>query len=176
MSQSRPRVTLSGDLTGAYVVLEERPDGSLVLARDGSQPPAPPGGARPGSDEERSPLARLLMRAPEASASAPELLSRWGVELRDGETVLEFLTVTLDGGPVFLALTTERLVAVPAVARGARVVREYTLASVARVALERHGMTAQLRVVFDTGELVIGGVSRADLRRLRERMIQPRPQ
>lgn len=33
---TQPHVTLSGDVTGEYVVEEERPDGRLVLVRDTS--------------------------------------------------------------------------------------------------------------------------------------------
>src|ERR1700751_3539261 len=40
VSSRRPRhVTLSGDMSGDYVVLEERPDGSLVVAPESERHP-----------------------------------------------------------------------------------------------------------------------------------------
>ena len=38
MKQRAARITLTGDRSGEYVVVEERPDGSLVVAPDTSMP------------------------------------------------------------------------------------------------------------------------------------------
>lgn len=44
------RVTLTGSREGAYIVTEERPDGSLVIVPDKSEKPRPPNDA---NEDER---------------------------------------------------------------------------------------------------------------------------
>ncbi|MGH2885777.1 MAG: hypothetical protein ACRDPA_24280, partial [Solirubrobacteraceae bacterium] len=70
-------MTLSGDLGGDYVVVEERPDGSLVVAPD---PSGRSGGAarKPAPDGVGSMLSGLLTRPPSTPPNVPEILERWG--------------------------------------------------------------------------------------------------
>ena len=72
MDSSRPlRVTLTGDVSGAYVVVEQRSDGSLVVAPDVSRRSVPV------PRRSASPFATLLsglLTPPEKPMSGVEIL------------------------------------------------------------------------------------------------------
>jgi hypothetical protein len=163
-SERLRRVTLTGDVSGKYVVLEERSDGSLVVAPDRRGAPGTTA-ARPVGDD-RSPLARLLRRAEEAPVNVPELLARWGVLLGEDERVLEFLNVEIDGTLAFLAITSQRSISVSIGARGSPLTRAYLLSAASGVSMVRRGMSSKLRVSWHGSEMLIGGVSRGVLLRV----------
>jgi hypothetical protein len=97
MSSRRPlHVTLTGDLSGDYVVVEERSDGSLLVAPDTSK--RRDGAARrPAPDVGGTLLSGLLTRSKQATTSVPETLKAWGVELDEQELVRDFLLAEIDG-------------------------------------------------------------------------------
>jgi hypothetical protein len=166
-SERLRRVCLSGDLSGDYVVVEERSDGSLVVA-----PEAPAGApVRPMADDGGTVFSKLFARSrPDRPASAPELLARWGVQLREDEVISEFLTASVDGRPGFLALTSQRLIFVEHAARGSRAAEEHLLFAARNVELVRRGVNHRLRVTWHGSESVISDLSRESLARLREHL------
>jgi hypothetical protein len=95
----RPRVMLSGDRDGDYVVVEERDDGSLVLEPD----PAP----IPTRRASR-PFGGLRLRHPESTATLPQTLRKLGVRLEHAEAIREFRLGELDGVPGFGLVTDRR--------------------------------------------------------------------
>jgi hypothetical protein len=165
-SERLRRVTLTGDVSGEYVVLEERSDGSLVVAPDRTWAPGATAASPVG--DTRSPLARLLRRAEEASVNVPELLARWGVLLGEDERVLEFLNVEIDGTPAFLAITSQRFISVSVGTRGSPLTRAYLLSAASEVGMVRRRMSSKLRVSWHGSEMLIGGVSRGVLLRVEE--------
>jgi hypothetical protein len=96
-SSDRPRVTLSGDRDGDYVVVEEHDDGSLVLELD----PAP-------TRRTSRPFGGLRLRRPESTATLPQTLHQLGVRLERAEAVREFRLGELDGVPGFGLVTDRR--------------------------------------------------------------------
>lgn len=165
MSSEEPlRVTVRGDRAGDYVVAEERHDGSLVLVPDRSAPRAP----RPKPPGLAAQFSSLLSRAPEPRGSVTEALGDWGVELGADERVREFMAVTIDGRPGFLALTTRRLIFIARGPAGLVVRREAALAAARDVELVRHRMRRVLRVRLHDDELLIRAPGRDSLARLRQ--------
>jgi hypothetical protein len=163
------RVSLTGDVAGDYVVLEERPDRSLVIAPDTSrasdgtpEPPAAVSGTRR--------ILRLFGRSEQHATSVPELLAGWGIQLHDDELVDEFMPAEVDGRPGFLTVTSRRLIFVAESAIQSRQVQEHALVAVRDVELRRHGTTSRLHVSADGSTTVIGGVDRASLARLEQRL------
>jgi hypothetical protein len=152
-----PRVTLTGDRAGAYVVVEERPDGSLVLAVD----PAASSAAEAlgsGSAGSRSPghgLAALLSRRRREPATIHEALDDWGVKLHADEFVAEFVTAEVDGRKGFLAVTNQRLIFFARTGGELRVVDEHPLWAIRGVALVRRGLRTKLHVSFNDGETIV---------------------
>jgi hypothetical protein len=101
------RVHLTGAINGAYVVAEERADGSLVL-----KPDERPGADRrpPHRSDEQSGLMQLIFRPRhDPTLTLDEALESWGVALFDDEAVVEFVTASVDGEDGFVALTNRRL-------------------------------------------------------------------
>jgi hypothetical protein len=98
-SSDRPRVMLSGDRDGDYVVVEERDDGSLVL-----EPDSAPSLSRHAS----RPFGGLRLRRPESTATLPQTLHQLGVRLERAEAVREFRLAELDGVPGFGLVTNRR--------------------------------------------------------------------
>lgn len=96
-SSDRPRVLLSGDRDGDYVIVEEHDDGSLVLEPD----PAP-------SRRARRSLGGLRLRRPESTATLPQTLRELGVRLERAEAIREFRLGELDGVPGFGLVTNRR--------------------------------------------------------------------
>lgn len=98
-SSDRPRVMLSGDREGDYVVVAEHDDGSLVLEPD----PAP----TPTRRASR-PVGGLRLRRPKSTATLPQTLRQLGVRLERAEAVREFRLGELDGVPGFGLVTNRR--------------------------------------------------------------------
>jgi hypothetical protein len=103
MTTARPaRVYLTGDREGAYVVAEERADGSLVLTPDGRRAHA--------SVNVPGPLSQLFQRRDDRLLTPNEALDAWGVDLLDDESVIEFAVAEVDERRGFVALTNRRFI------------------------------------------------------------------
>ena len=169
MDSSRPlRVTLTGDVSGGYVVVEQRPDGSLVLAPD---PVKPPGAPRQGSSA--SGIATLLsglINPPEKPMTGGELLQDWGVELDEQEQIEEFFVADVDDEAGFVAITTHRFIFVADSGKGNKVVHEHLLSAARDVELVRRGLRQRLHVTWHGAESLIGGVDRKSIARLQHHL------
>jgi hypothetical protein len=167
-SEQRRYVTLTGDIAGEYVVVEERADGSLVVAPDPSRRskatarrPAERGGAG-------ALLSGLLSRPPIEPPNVPELLDGWGVELGEGEAISEFLIADVDGKTGFLAITTQRFIFAAQSGKGLGVVQEHLLSAARNVELVGRRRRPKLRVTWHGSESVIGVLDRDATSRLQE--------
>lgn len=117
MAPGPARVHLTGDREGAYIVSEERADGSLVLTPEaGSGPGGRPGG-RPPSRERRQPVSTGVLlsqlftgRRAESFSTSREALAAWGVDLHEDESIAEFVIADVGGLHGFVALTSRRLI------------------------------------------------------------------
>jgi hypothetical protein len=162
-SSSRDRVTLSGSRSGRYVVVEEQPDGTLVLTPDRQptgtreRPPERPLGATAGL------LAALKPRSRD-QRTVPELLADWDVMLDPGEAVAEFLMVNVDGRYGYVAITSHRLIFVPVSSGATR--EERPLSTLHGVDLVGHGRRGSLRLSWDDGLMLIRADARDALSRL----------
>jgi hypothetical protein len=168
MDSKRPRrVTLSGDLAGDYVVVEERPDGSLVVAPD---PSGRSGGTarRPAPEGVGSMLSGLLTRPPSTPPNVPEILDRWGVELGEDEDMSEFLIADIDGTTGFLAVTTQRFIFAAGSGKALTVVEEHLLSTARNVELVGRRRRQKIRVTWHGSESTIGVLDRDALPRLHE--------
>ena len=170
-----PRVTLTGDRAGAYVVVDERPDGSLVLAPDAaptsSVPAHAPDSGRTARHRGPSPglsLSQLLTRRTRGPATVHEALDEWGIELLVDEFVTEFVTADVDGRNGFIAITNQRLIFLARADAELRVLDEHRLSATRRVALVRQGLKTKLRVSWDDHETIIGTSDRQTLSRIRQ--------
>jgi hypothetical protein len=159
------RVTLLGDRSGDYVVVEERPDGSLVLAPDGSR------GRERGRrrDSTGSSISRLVTRRVPGPATIHEALDEWGFELGEDEFVTDFLTAKVDGRTGFAAVTNRRVVFFARRGAELRAIDEHLLSDVREVELVRRPFKSVLRVCWDDSETEIAGELDA-LTRLREQL------
>ena len=104
MGSERPRrVTLSGDLAGDYVVVEERPDGSLVVAPESVRSAVRAAAARrPAPGGASSMLAGSAPRPPLDAAGRPRRSSRTGgSQLAEDEAISEFMIAEVDGRRAF---------------------------------------------------------------------------
>jgi hypothetical protein len=157
-------VTLTGDVSGAYLVVEERSDGSLVLApdvskRSGAAPSMPP-----------SPIATLLsglVTPREKPTSGVEVLQGWGVELGDDERIEEFFVAEVDDGVGFLAVTSQRFIFSES---GKRPTFEYLLSAIRSVELVRQGLRSKLCISWDGAESLVGGLDRKAIARLQQHL------
>jgi hypothetical protein len=140
----RARVTLRGAVSGDYVVVEERPDGSLVLAPDTVN--------RTGSTERRM--------------TTEEILEEWGVQLRGDELPGELFVADVDDTPGFVAITSQRFIFVADTGRGLSVVQEHLLSAARNVQSIRRGMRHKLRVTWHGDESLIVTPDRKSLARL----------
>ena len=161
------RVTLTGDVSGAYVIVERRSDGSLVLAPDVSK--------RSGAAARRSasPLATLLsgLVAPhEKPMGGAEVLEGWGVELDDEEGIEEFFVAEVDDSAGFLAITSQRFIFVASSGKGPTLVHEYLLAAARNVEPVRQGLRLKLRITWHGAESLVGGLDRKAIARLQHRL------
>jgi hypothetical protein len=166
-SERRRHVTLSGDLVGDYVVLEERSDGSLVVAPD----PSRRSGAaarRPAPEGISSLFSGLLSRPSSTPPNVPEILEGWGVELDEDEDVSEFLIADIDGMTGFLVVTTQRFIFAAGSGKSLGVVQEHLLSAARNVELVGRRRRAKLRVTWHGSESTIGLLDRDALSRLYE--------
>jgi len=168
MDSSRPlRVTLTGDVSGAYVVVEQRSDGSLVVAPDVSRRSVP------APRRSASPFATLLsglLTPPEKPMSGVEVLDGWGIELDDEERIEEFFVADVDDEAGFLAITSHRFIFVADSGKGFTVVHEHLLSAARNVELVRRGLRQRLRVTWHGAESLVGGLDRKAIARLQHRL------
>jgi hypothetical protein len=168
MDASRPlHVTLTGDVSGGYVVVEQRSDGSLVLAPDVSSR------SRAPVRRSASPLATLLsglVTPAEKSMTGVELLQDWGIELEDQERIEEFFVADVDDEAGFLAITSQRFIFVVDRGKGKTVVHEHLLSAARDVELVRRGLRQRLRVTWHGAESLVGGVDRKAIIRLQHHL------
>ncbi len=176
MSSPTPeRVTLTGDRAGEYVVLEERRDGSLVIAPSPATPAAWSAKRRPGAAAPGSPttfgglLSSLISGSRQAPATVPEMLAGWGVGLAGGESVTEFLAVQADEVGGFVAVTTERFIFVPQTAQGPGFAQEHRLSALRGAQLAGRGLRQRLHLAWDRSDMVITA-PRDTLARLAQRL------
>jgi hypothetical protein len=163
--QRRQRVHLSGDREGAYVVAEERPDGSLVLIPDSSPQARRPQASRPA--EQLGSLAQLLTRRSEPVRTTHEALDAWGVQLRDSEFVVEFAMADANERHGFVALTNERLIILARGRTGLQPRQELALSSLQSVDSVGRGRKRKLLLEFaGVAPIVIDCPDRAQLDRL----------
>lgn len=164
MDSPRPRrVTLTGDVSGVYVVLEQRPDGSLVVAPENSRPPGIP------SRRPASPVMTLfsgLFTPAQKSMSDIEVLEGWGVQLDAEERIDEFSVADVDGEAGFLAITNQRFIFVASRSEGSTIVHDHLLSAARDVELVRRGLGRKLRVSWHSVETLVGGLDRKALLRL----------
>jgi hypothetical protein len=172
MESRRPQVTLTGDRSGDYVVVEERPDGSLVVAPDrskrsspGAQRRAPQAGGSLLSGSG-SLLSGLLARPVRTPPSIPETLEGWGVELADDETTNDFMLADIDGTAGFLAITSHRFIFVAQTSKGMGVVQENLLSAARNVEVVGRRRRQKLRVTWHGTENLISPHDRDALARL----------
>jgi hypothetical protein len=169
MDSPRPvRVTLTGDVSGAYVVVEQRSDGSLVVAPDASKRRS---GTAPGGSA--SPVVTLLsglLTPTEKPMSGAEVLEGWGVELDEEERVEEFFVADVDDQAGFLAITNQRFIFVADSGKGPTVVHEHLLSAARNVELVRRGLRHRLRVTWHRAESLVGGLDRKAVARLEQRL------
>ena len=166
-SERRRHVTLSGDLAGNYVVVEERADGSLVVAPDSSRRSAA-AARRPEPQGVGSLFSGLVSRPPSTPPNVPEILEGWGVELGEGEGISEFLIADIDGRTGFLAVTTQRFIFAAQSGKGLGVVQEHLLSAARNVELVGRRRRAKLRVTWHGSESTVGLLDRDALSRLQE--------
>jgi hypothetical protein len=159
------RVFLSGDREGAYLVAEERGDGSLVLVPDTSRNARRQRERAVGSDAGA--LGQLLRRRSEPVRTTNEALDSWGVELEDSEFVVEFTMADVDERPGFIALTNRRLIFL---ARGRKALElrdEHPLSGLTSVERVGRGRKPRLVVGWEgSARMSIESPDRAQLERL----------
>ncbi len=171
MDSQRPlRVTLSGDVSGAYVVVEQRSDGSLVVAPDASRRSAtvPQRSASPIA----SLFSGLIAPAPKAMTGV-EVLEGWGVELDEEERIEEFFVAVVDDEAGFLAITTERFIFVADRGKGSTVIHDHLLSAARDVEVVRRGLRQRVRVTWHGAESFVSGLDRKTTARL-ERHLKDR--
>jgi hypothetical protein len=166
-SERSRRVTLSGDLAGNYVVVEERPDGSLVVAPDPSRR-SQAAARRPVPEGVSSMLSGLLNRPPTTPPDVHEILDRWGVQLGEDEDISEFLIADIDGTTGFLAVTTQRFIFAAGSGKALRVVDEHLLSAARNVELVGRRRRQKIRVTWHGSESTIGVLDRDALPRVHE--------
>jgi hypothetical protein len=164
-------VTLTGDVSGAYVVVEQRPDGSLLVAPDASR--------RSASAPRRpaSPITSLfsgLITPPDRAMTGAEVLEGWGVDLDREERIEEFFVADVDDEPGFLAITTERFIFVADRGKGSTVVHDHLLSAARNVELVRRGLRQRLRVTWHGDESLVGGLDRKATARLEHHLRERR--
>ena len=174
-----PRVTLTGDRVGAYFVVEERPDGRLVLAPDPTASASKTRRPTTASGQPESAGAGLSLpemvsrRRRRAPATVHEALDEWGVELDVDEFVAEFAIADVDGRNGFVAITNQRLIFLAPAGGELRVADERRLSADRSVAVVRRGLTRKLRISWAGREMLIGASDGRTLARLK-RHLTPR--
>jgi hypothetical protein len=150
-------------MSGAYVVVEQRPDGSLVVAPDSSEPPG--AASRTPASSVMSLFSGLFTPA-QKSMSGVEVLEGWGVELDEEERVEEFFVADVNGDAGFLAITSERFIFVASRGQGSTVVHDHLLSAARDVEVVRRGLGRKLRVSWHGAETLVGGLDRKAVMRL----------
>ncbi|MGZ4287291.1 MAG: hypothetical protein ACXVHB_23775, partial [Solirubrobacteraceae bacterium] len=163
-SQRRARVTLRGAVSGDYVVVEERPDGSLVLAPDTANRSSST--ARRPTPNVGTLLSGLLASPKSKRMTTEEILEEWGVQLGEDELPGELFVADVDDTPGFIAITSQRFIFVADTGRGLSVVQEQLLSAARNVLLIRRGMRQRLRVTWHGAESLIVTPDRKSLSRL----------
>ncbi|MBV8219595.1 MAG: hypothetical protein JO325_14100 [Solirubrobacterales bacterium] len=161
MSSGRQRhVSLSGDVSGDYVVVEERADGSLVVVPESEpRPESEPGPRHAQRQSARRSggglLGALLPQAQDGPATVPEMLEEWGVVLREDEVVDDFLLAEIDGKTGFVAVTSHRFIFAAPKRRGPTVVQEHLLSAARNVELVGRRRKQKLRVNWHGSDSLI---------------------
>ena len=170
MSSERPRhVTLAGDLAGDYVVVEERADGSLVVAPDTSgRPRAPSRQPRPNASTGPSLFSGLFARPVRTPPDVPTILEGWGVELGEEEVISDFILAEIDGNTGFLAITSQRFIFARNQGKGVGVVQEQLLSAARDVEVFGRRRRQKLRVTWHGAESVISVLDQDALSRLEQ--------
>jgi hypothetical protein len=167
-SRGRVCVTLSGDLSGDYVVVEKRSDGSLVLAPASAN--RPDSAARRPASNFGSLLSGLLAPSPRKQMTTGEILEEWGVQLRDDELPGELFVADVDEKPGFVAITSQRFIFVADTGRGLSVVHEHLLSAARNVQPLRRGVRHKLRVTWHGTDSLIVTPDRKALERLQHHL------
>jgi hypothetical protein len=160
----RARVTLRGDVSGDYVVVEERRDGSLVLAPDTANRSG--SAARPATPNFGTLLSGLLASPKSKRMTTEEILEEWGVQLRADELPGEMFVADVDERPGFITITSQRFIFVADTGSGLSVVQDHLLSAARNVELIRRGMRHRLRVTWHGDESLIVTPDRKSLARL----------
>ncbi|MGZ4249515.1 MAG: hypothetical protein ACXVUE_14555 [Solirubrobacteraceae bacterium] len=159
-------MTLRGDVSGDYVVVEERPDGSLVLAPDTANRSGSI--ARPSTPNFGTLLSGLLASPKSKRMTSEEILEEWGVKLRADESPGEMFVADVDDTPGFIAITSQRFIFVADTGKGLSVVQEHLLSAARNVQLIRRGMRHRLRVTWHGADSLIVTPDRKSLARLQQ--------
>jgi hypothetical protein len=167
-SRGRAIVTLSGDLSGDYVVVEERPDGSIVLAPSSSTRAG--GASRGPASNFGSLLSGLLGQSPRKRMTTEEILDEWGVQLREGELPGELFVADVDDKPGFVAITSQRFIFVANTGGRLTAVEEHLLSAARNVEVLRRGVRHKLRVTWHGAESFIVTPDRKALARLQQHL------
>jgi hypothetical protein len=170
-SQPPLRVTLSGDVSGHYVIVEKRSDGSLVVAPDTSKQFS--GATRRSASHVGTLLSGLLTPTNKTPMSDVEILEGWGVELREDELISDFFVADVDDRTGFLAVTSQRFIFAADTGRGLTIVQEHLLSAASNVELVRRGFRHKLRVTWHGVESLIGTPDRKALSRLQDHLKEP---
>ncbi len=172
MSSERPRyVTLTGDLAGDYVVVEERADGSLVVAPDASgRPRAPSRQPSPSPAAGPSLFSGLFARPPRTPPDVPTILEDWGVELGEDETISDFILAEIDGNTGFLAITSQRFIFATHTGKAVSVVQEHLLSAARNVEVFGRRRRPKLRVSWHGAESIISALDQDALSRLHQHL------
>jgi hypothetical protein len=164
MDSRRPlRVTLTGDVSGAYVVAEQRSDGSLLVVPDASERSA--AAPRRSASAITSLLSGLITPA-EKGMTGAQVLEGWGVELDEEERVEEFFVADVDDEAGFLAITTERFIFVADRGNRSTVIHDHRLSAARHVELVRRGLRQRVRVTWHGAESLVGGLDKKATARL----------
>ncbi len=176
-------MTLTGDRAGEYLVVDERPDGALVIVpnphpapRATSGPARAPGAAVAPGGSAAAPqappgtfgglLSGLLSGRRQRPTTVPGALAEWGVALTEDELIRAFVVVDVDGRGGFVAVTTERFLFVPQTGAGTGSGLEHRLSTLRGVELVREHWREKLRITWDESETIVSGPRQAlsDLR------------
>jgi hypothetical protein len=171
MAAGRPaRVHLTGDRVGAYIVSEERADGSLVLTPDSSR-------RRRVAVDSPGTLAQLLFRRrqEERFPTSREALDAWGVALLEDESIAEFAMADVDKEHGYVAVTSERVIFLVRSAGSLAPRWEHSLGQFLSVGESaRRGKGAVVIEWHDAAPTVIESRDRAALERLRASLLAHR--
>jgi hypothetical protein len=151
-------------VSGDYVIVEQRPDGSLVLAPDTASRSASP--ARRPAPNVGTLLSGLLASPKSKRMTTEEILEEWGVRLREDELPGELFVADVNDTPGFIAITSQRFIFVADTGRGLWVVQEHLLSAARNVQLIRRGIRHKLRVTWHGTESLVVTPDRKALTRL----------